>query len=402
MDIIIGSARHDEKGAYAGGAKGDSVQSSTPDYKGEVSMQKFYVHSKGWNIIRAKSGIVANALAEAMRRACNNSNIGYSQSDRYGILSVGISTQQKCNCDCSSLVRQCVKEATGMDPKDFTTGNASKVLAATGFFKDVIPYKSRVTLYTGDILCTQTKGHIVIVVDGNKRASEEKTVVTPTSNDKIRSTSANGIQLIKNFERCRLTAYKPVATETYYTIGFGHYGAEVTQGMVITQKQADDLLSADLVRFEKAVHNTGLKLNQNQFDALVSFAFNCGTGNLANLVKGRTLAQIADAIPLYNKSGGKVLAGLVKRRRMEKQLFLTSTANTNPYTEPTKDVKLGTTGNDAQWLQWMLNQHGYGLTVDGNCGAKTISALKSFQKQHELIADGICGAKTRTILNTSL
>ena len=96
-------------------------------------------------------------------------------------------------------------------------------------------------------------------------------------------TSQNGINLIKQFEGCRLTAYKPVATEKYYTIGYGHYGADVSPNMKITQAQADAYLVADLKRFEDSVNVTRLILNQNQFDALVSFTYNCGAGNLKKL-----------------------------------------------------------------------------------------------------------------------
>lgn len=135
-------------------------------------------------------------------------------------------------------------------------------------------------------------------------------------------TSQKGIELIKKFEGCVLTAYKPVAAEKYYTIGYGHYGADVSAGMKISSAQAEAYLIADLASSEKAVASTGLSLNQNQFDALVSFTYNCGAGNLKKLVKGRSLSEIADALLLYNKGSGKVLAGLVKRRKAERELFL--------------------------------------------------------------------------------
>lgn len=134
-------------------------------------------------------------------------------------------------------------------------------------------------------------------------------------------TSQNGINLIKQFEGCRLTAYKPVAAEKYWTIGYGHYGADVAPNMKITQAQAEAYLVADLKRFEDAVNAMGLILNQNQFDALVSFTYNCGAGNLKKLVTGRSLPQIADAMLAYNKGSGKVLPGLVKRRQAEQNLF---------------------------------------------------------------------------------
>lgn len=318
MNIIIGSARHDERNKYSGGAKGDSLQTTTPDYNGEVSQQTFYVHTKGWMILVPKNTEVALKLAACMKQACNNKNIGYSQSDRYSILKYGTKSKVKCNCDCSSLVRQCVREATGIDPGDFTTANAVSILIATGQFQKAVPYTSKVQLFTGSILCTKTKGHIVIVTSGNTLQSYAAT----QARYNITKTSQKGVDLIKQFEGCKLKAYKAVATEKYYTIGYGHYGADVKSGMTITKAKAEEILKTDLRKFEEAVVCTGLNLNQNQFDALVSFTYNCGEGNLKKLINNRSLSQIADAILLYNKSGGKVLAGLQRRRAAERNLFL--------------------------------------------------------------------------------
>lgn len=135
-----------------------------------------------------------------------------------------------------------------------------------------------------------------------------------------------GLALIKRFEGCRLTAYKPVPTEKYWTIGWGHYGPDVREGDRITQAEADAMLASDCQRFANAVDDPGYvpltdKLNANQRDALISFAFNCGAGCLKTLCKGRTPAQVRDAMALYNKVGGKVLPGLERRRRAEQALF---------------------------------------------------------------------------------
>ena len=172
--IIIGSARHDENNKYSGGAAGDQLQtSSTSDKAGEVSMQNMYTHSKGWYIFRPKSVAHTNAIAAKMEAACNNANIGYDQNQRTGINTYGISTTTKTECDCSSLVRQCVKEATGTDPGNFTTATEATKLAATGLFEDKIAYESQsqTPAYNGDILVTKTKGHTVIVVSGNARST---------------------------------------------------------------------------------------------------------------------------------------------------------------------------------------------------------------------------------------
>lgn len=143
-----------------------------------------------------------------------------------------------------------------------------------------------------------------------------------------RAIGAAGLALIKKFEGCRLTAYKPVPTEKYWTIGWGHYGPDVKEGQTITQGQADALLTSDCQRFADAVDTPvycplTAQLNTNQRDALISFTFNCGAGCLKTLCKGRTLAQVCDAMALYDKSNGKPLAGLTRRRRAEQELFNT-------------------------------------------------------------------------------
>ena len=167
MAIIIGSARSDENKQYAGGRGGDQRQSSSPDNKGEVSLQAFYKHKKGWYILRPKNEIHAEGIAQKMLEACNNACIGYSQSDRYGIIKYGISTKQPTNCDCSSLIRECIKEATGKDVGDFNTSSEASVLEKSGLFEKRIPYKNGTPLYRGDVLVTQSKGHTVAVVTGD-------------------------------------------------------------------------------------------------------------------------------------------------------------------------------------------------------------------------------------------
>lgn len=136
-------------------------------------------------------------------------------------------------------------------------------------------------------------------------------------------TSQWGINLIKKYEGCRLTAYKPVQTEKYWTIGYGHYGPDVQPCATITQYQADLYLILDLEKFEKKVdkYNAKYMWTQNEFDALVSFAYNIGSIDQLTDNGKRTKQQIAAKIPAYNKAGGKVLAGLTKRRKEEQALF---------------------------------------------------------------------------------
>ena len=164
--IIIGSARIDERGALSGGGSGDQKQKATPDYKGEVSLQNFYIHKKGWFVMRPKSREVAAKLGVAMMTACNNDNIGYDQNNRLDIMKKGIRTTKAAECDCSSLVRACIKDASGVDVGNFTTSTECTILTASGLFEPKKTYKNGMELLTGDILCTKTKGHTVIVVHG--------------------------------------------------------------------------------------------------------------------------------------------------------------------------------------------------------------------------------------------
>lgn len=137
---------------------------------------------------------------------------------------------------------------------------------------------------------------------------------------KSKKLSAIGLQLIKKFEGCRLTAYWDV---NGYSIGYGHHASDITKDMSITQKVADEFLKKDVAKYEKAVNALKYEFNQNQFDALVDFAYNCGAGNLLKLTANntRSIQQISYKIPAYCKAGGVRLMGLVKRRNAEKVLF---------------------------------------------------------------------------------
>ena len=142
--------------------------------------------------------------------------------------------------------------------------------------------------------------------------------------------SNRGLDLIKSFEGCRLTAYKPVQTEQYYTIGWGHYGPDVYEGMVITQEQADNMLREDVKHYADAVdrYNSRFNFNEAEFDSLTSFTYNCGVGSLQAVMSCcNTKQEIAEECKLYNKGGGVVLAGLVRRREEEYKLFMSGSNN---------------------------------------------------------------------------
>ena len=140
-------------------------------------------------------------------------------------------------------------------------------------------------------------------------------------------TSQNGINLIKKFEGCRLKAYK--CPSGIWTIGYGHTSG-VKSGQVITKSKAEDLLKKDLETFEKGLKSlVKASINQNQFDALVSFSYNCGLGalqrsTLLRKLNARDYSGAANEFLRWNKSNGKVLDGLTNRRRAERDLFLKS------------------------------------------------------------------------------
>ena len=131
------------------------------------------------------------------------------------------------------------------------------------------------------------------------------------------NTSPKGIALIKEFEGLRLKAYQ--CPGGVWTIGYGHT-AGVKPGMLISKAQAEEYLKADLIAFERYLNGLGLALNQNQFDALVSFIYNVGTGNFSNstlLRKVRANPQdnsIMDEFLRWIYSKGRVLPGLQRRR----------------------------------------------------------------------------------------
>jgi GH24 family phage-related lysozyme (muramidase) len=142
--------------------------------------------------------------------------------------------------------------------------------------------------------------------------------------------SKKGLDLIKHFEGCYLKAY--LCPAKVWTIGWGTTGSidgvPIGAGMTITQAKADSLLVERLVSYENAVKRyVTHPINQNQFDALTSFTYNCGPGalqksDLLKLLNQGKIQQAANEFDRWNRGGGQVLAGLVRRRAAERDLFL--------------------------------------------------------------------------------
>ena len=137
-------------------------------------------------------------------------------------------------------------------------------------------------------------------------------------------TSQEGISLIKSFEGCELTAYRCSANVP--TIGFGHT-AGVSDGDTCTQEEAENMLAEDLEEFEDYVKNyVESELQQNEFDALVAWTYNLGPANLKESTMLKELnsgnfEEVPRQMKRWNRAGGEVLDGLIRRREAESRLF---------------------------------------------------------------------------------
>ena len=249
--------------------------------------------------------------------------------------------------------------------------------------------------------------------------------------------SENGINFIKNFEGCDLKAYRN-AGEKYYTVGFGHYGADVRQGQTITYAEADRLLREDLkndyVPYIERYRQQGIitfDLTQNQVDALASFAYNngVGEGGLKTLVRGRDKMTVANKMLEYYHSGSPIHdEGLKRRRRAERELFLNGNSAivqcNSTYTTDTRvkelqhlcNVIIGANiAEDNIWGQQTDNavrrlplcgipytqreltiwvQSRLGCTPDGIFLYETANAVGQWQANHGLVCDKIVGYNT--------
>lgn len=191
--------------------------------------------------------------------------------------------------------------------------------------------------------------------------------------------SDNGINLIKQFEGCVLHAYKCVPSEEYYTIGYGHYGADVQADQTITQETAESMLRNDIKRYEALVniYQDRYSFNQNEYDAMVSFCYNIGSLDQLTQNGKRSKKEIADAMLLYvHDSDGNELEGLINRRKAERDLFISSCVNDNIWdnfsgtstiNDIVKSILAGDLGNDEERKENIYNiiQHFVNIAVRG-------------------------------------
>lgn len=176
--VKIGSARIDENGKASGGRAGDQTGR-------EVSTQAWYKHAKGWRVFRAKDPADAEKIAWNMQAACDSAYIGYDQGQRSTLYNVskplGFNCKKvrtRCETDCSALVRVCCAYAGIMLP-DIRTTTEPSALLASGAFTELTGAKytdQQDYLRRGDILCTRTQGHTVVVLSSGSKA---EAVVAP-------------------------------------------------------------------------------------------------------------------------------------------------------------------------------------------------------------------------------
>lgn len=171
--VTVGSARIDERGNANWGKAGDQTCK-------EVSTEPYYRHRLGWYLLRPKEAAVARKISLAMVEAYLNNNIGYDQSERYGIINCLkkygriAKINEPTEADCSSLVRACCIQA-GILVGDFNTSSEVAVLEKTGAFQKAVVVTNDTKLCAGDVLVTMTKGHTVIVTEGYPREDEKPT-----------------------------------------------------------------------------------------------------------------------------------------------------------------------------------------------------------------------------------
>lgn len=171
--VVVGSARIDENGNANWGKAGDQTSK-------EVATEPYYKHRLGWYMLRPKEAAVARKIGLAMVEACLNNNIGYDQSERYGVINCLkkygriAKINEPTEADCSSLVRACCLQA-GIVAGDFNTSNELAVLEKTGAFHKAVVVTNDTKLCAGDVLVTMTKGHTVIVTEGYPREDGKPT-----------------------------------------------------------------------------------------------------------------------------------------------------------------------------------------------------------------------------------
>ena len=240
MAVIIGSARIDENGNAHGGRAGDQTGR-------EVSTQSWYKHSKGWVVLRAKDPKKAEKIAQAMRAACDNPNIGYDQYQNQTLWNAvkdkgydPAKASTPCETDCARLVRVCCAYA-GIMAKDFYTATEVDKLMETGEFVKFTTSKYTSQddyLGAGDILVTRTKGHTVVVLtNGSKYDGEVEEPSVPLGARILRN-GDEGKDVEDLQRRLKAVGYNPGEID-------GEYGPNTALAVKALQKDAGILVDGE-------------------------------------------------------------------------------------------------------------------------------------------------------------
>ena len=450
--VVIGSARIDENGNIKGGKAGDQTGK-------EVSTQAFYMHSKGWVGFKAKDSTLAEKLAKGMQIACDNPNLGYDQNERLGVVRNGIESKVKTECDCSSLVRAVLKYA-GVEVCNFTTATAKAVIMATGLFYEV-KINSAADVTNGMILCTKTKGHIVIVISGAEHTEDLFGIDVSRHQGEI-----DWSKVKKDFAIIKITNKGNVVEDKFEqnykgcidnNIPVGGYkyvyattvnearaeaegmlkvlnGRKLPYGIWIDMEDktirpiGKQALSAVILEeaeiLKSAGYDVGIYCNydwyKNVLDSkMLKYPF--WIARYPKLDNGSyneksTLSPKSFAVAWQYSSKGKV-DGIKGNVDMDVlfvpigEVFGKKAAEPlrvdNPYPEPTKTLNKGAKGDSVRWVQYELKKRGYDLGrcgIDGDYGSATVKAVKSFQNDYfknRKEVDGICGQKTIKALKQS-
>lgn len=223
--VRVGSARINEKGTVNGGNPGDQTGK-------ECSIQNWYLHSKGWIVLRAKNPAHREAIAHNMESICGNNRIGYCQNHRTSLTNAAkpygydaSKVKVKCETDCSEAVRNCCLYA-GIKVNTFNTASERSVLLSTGKFEVLIDTPTTTSsdyLMRGDILVTRSKGHTVVVLDNGSEITSDP-AKNPTTH-----TVKSGETLTKIAAKYGTTAAKivsdnigkyPRMTKNYIQVGW--------------------------------------------------------------------------------------------------------------------------------------------------------------------------------------
>jgi hypothetical protein len=410
MAVIVGSARIDENGKLQGGKAGDQTGK-------EVSMQEFYVHSKGWYVLRPKNVGHAKAIAEAMRRACLNANIGYDQNERLGVIKHGVDTKVITECDCSSLVRACIIGATGKDPGNFTTLNEALILEQSGLFEKRFSYINGTVLYEGDVLVTKTKGHTVIVVTGNKRQLlQDVTFVSKTNKGQ-----AEFLALIVPIVQRQVLLHE---NKLYASVTIAQAALESGWGTSNKMVAANALFGFKVgsgKKYGKAWHGAAFKSGTTEYydgktqsritdyfrqydtieDSICDYMdLLCNNSRYRGAVSAGSPRQSIEGIVSGGYATGPNYAQNIVNLITQYNLLQYDKETQSivcPYAETSAVLSRGMRGEKVKYLQWLLNynkKYRIMVTIDGSFGPATEEAVKKFQKVLSLEVDGIVGPNT--------